>query len=168
MPKSGSCCWRFLWTHCFSAWWHHYYAVKLTYVHPASKELLQRCLCGAKQNANEPYKGLVWSFCPTQEEFCGAGDCGDSCQPCSLVIQQQSHNIWQWLRVWKRWAALPDFLWRPHVCEKGTEEKRSNGGQEERKEGLRRAGSGRGRNTIWSRSCLNVFAQLLSGKNCDF
>ena len=51
------------------------YAVKPTYVHLAiaSKELLQRCLHGVTQNASEPYKGLVWEFCPPQEYFCGAG-----------------------------------------------------------------------------------------------
>ena len=49
------------------------YAVKPTYVHQASKELLQQCLLGATQKANEPYKGLVKSFCPTRREFCGAG-----------------------------------------------------------------------------------------------
>ena len=49
------------------------YAVKPTYVRLASKELLQRCLCGATQHANEQYKGLLSSFCPTREEFCGRG-----------------------------------------------------------------------------------------------
>ena len=46
-----------------------------------------------------------------------------------------------------------------------TEEERSNEGQEERKEGLRRAGNGPGVNSIMKLELFECFAQILSGKN---
>ena len=44
--------------------------IKPLYLRLASKDLLERCLCGATQNRNEPFNGLVWAMCP-KEQFCG-------------------------------------------------------------------------------------------------
>ena len=45
-------------------------AVKPIYIRLADRKLLERCLRGATQNANESFNGLVWGFCP-KESFCG-------------------------------------------------------------------------------------------------
>ena len=58
--------------------------LKPIYVRLASKDLLQRCLRGATQNANESFNGLVWSYC-TKESFCGA----DTVEiACNLAVLQ--------------------------------------------------------------------------------
>ena len=62
-------------------------------MHLASKELLQKCFRGATQNANELYKGLVWSFCQTREEFCGAGTAQIVANPAVLQFNNRTKAV---------------------------------------------------------------------------
>ena len=58
--------------------------LKPIYMCLASKDLFQRCLHCATQNA-ESFYGLVWSYCP-RESLCGA-DTVACLQPCCTAIQ---------------------------------------------------------------------------------
>ena len=115
-------------------------------MHLASKELLQPYLRSATQNANEPYKGLVWSFCPTREELCGAGTVEIAVILAVLQFNDRAKAV---AKVLEEMGSFIRFYNGGRMCvRRETEEERSNEGQEERKEGLRRAGSGPGRNNI--------------------
>ena len=167
--------------------------IKPTNVHLASKELLQRCLRGATQNANwQAIQGFGVEFLPNSGRIWRCRDCGDSCQPnfsvTSLKIALRETickklksvpplceiavNPSQVLQFNNRAKAVEKVLedkgsstrfymeaacvWEGKQTKKGTMKVR-------RKEGLRRAGSGPGRNNIWSRSFLNIFAQSVIG-----
>ena len=45
--------------------------IKPIYLRLTERKLLERCLLGATQNANESFKGVIWGMCQ-KETFCGA------------------------------------------------------------------------------------------------
>ena len=101
-------CWWDLWTP-----WPLPQAIfkklKPIYMCLASKDLFQRCLRCATQNA-ESFYGLVWSYCP-RESLCGA-DTVACLQPCCTAIQSLHVPRPYRMYSWRRWVAqLASTTW---------------------------------------------------------
>ena len=83
--------------------------LKPIYMCLASKDIFQRCLGCATQNA-ESFYGLVWSYCP-RESLCGA-DTVACLQPCCTAIQSLHVPRPYRMYSWRRWVAhLASTTW---------------------------------------------------------
>ena len=83
-------------------------------------------------------------FLPNSGRILWCRDCGGGFQPCSLAIQNRAKAV---AKVLEEMGCSLLYVGRLSM-KRQTEEERSNEGQEERKESLRRAGSESGRNSI--------------------
>ena len=114
-------------------------AIKPIYLRLTNRKLLERCLIGSTQNANESFNAVIWGICP-KERFCGVDVVSLACSLAVCIFNHGSITLCDVLKEadclagqYTRSALEMEDCKRTHKAERKSSEKENESRKKRRR-----------------------------------